>query len=70
MARPWLYSIDYCPFLVDLWLNPIYYGCSVYICGYIQFVIDSDDPYVVAPNLLWMLMTHLWFYAPCLDISC
>ncbi|KAI8447088.1 hypothetical protein BY996DRAFT_7744405 [Phakopsora pachyrhizi] len=70
MARPWSYPIHYCPFLVDLWLNTIYYGCSVPICGYIQFVTALVDQYLVVPNLLLILMTHMWFYAPCLDISC
>ncbi|KAI8445642.1 hypothetical protein BY996DRAFT_7937825 [Phakopsora pachyrhizi] len=70
MARLWSYSICYCPFLIDLWLNPICYVCFVPICGYIQFFTAFVDPYVVVPNLLLMLMTHMWFYATCLDISC
>ncbi|KAI8446166.1 hypothetical protein BY996DRAFT_7864159 [Phakopsora pachyrhizi] len=37
MARLWSYSICYCPFLIDLWLNPICYVCFMPICGFIQF---------------------------------
>ncbi|KAI8443430.1 hypothetical protein BY996DRAFT_8251381 [Phakopsora pachyrhizi] len=70
MARLWSYSICYCPFLIDLWLNPIFYVCFMPICGFIQFITAFVDRYVVAPNLLLILMTHMWFYAPCLDISC
>ncbi|KAI8444518.1 hypothetical protein BY996DRAFT_7476628 [Phakopsora pachyrhizi] len=70
MARSWSYTIYYCPFLVDLWLNPIYYGCSVPISGYIQFFTAFVDQYVVVTNLLLILMTHMWFYALCIDISC
>ncbi|KAI8456862.1 hypothetical protein BY996DRAFT_6943439 [Phakopsora pachyrhizi] len=70
MARSWSYSILYCPFLVDLRVNPIFYGCSVPTCGYIHFVTAFVDQYVVVPNLLLILMTHLWFYALCIDISC
>ncbi|KAI8448093.1 hypothetical protein BY996DRAFT_7628481, partial [Phakopsora pachyrhizi] len=61
MARLWSYSIHYCPLLIDLWLNPI--------C-YIQFITAFVDQYVVVSNLLLFLMTHMWFYAPCIDISC
>ncbi|KAI8455574.1 hypothetical protein BY996DRAFT_7023878, partial [Phakopsora pachyrhizi] len=64
------YSIHYCPLLTDLWLNPIYYGCSVPIRGYIQFITAFVDQYVVVSNLLLFLMTHMWFYAPCIAISC
>ncbi|KAI8444150.1 hypothetical protein BY996DRAFT_8147937 [Phakopsora pachyrhizi] len=67
MARLWSYSIHYCPFLIDLWLNPIYYGCSVPI---FQFFTAFVDQYVVVSNILLILITHMWFYAPCLDISC
>ncbi|KAI8455068.1 hypothetical protein BY996DRAFT_7055948 [Phakopsora pachyrhizi] len=70
MARLWLYSIHYCPFLIDLWFNAICYVCSVPICGYIQFITAFVDQYVVVPNLLLFLMTHMWFYAPCIAISC
>ncbi|KAI8448848.1 hypothetical protein BY996DRAFT_7547156, partial [Phakopsora pachyrhizi] len=62
--------IHYCPFLIDLWLNPICYVCSVPICGYIQFITAFVDQYVVVSNLLLFLMTHMWFYAPRIDISC
>ncbi|KAI8444937.1 hypothetical protein BY996DRAFT_8035370 [Phakopsora pachyrhizi] len=37
MASIWSYSICYCPFLIDLWLNPICYVCFMPICGFIQF---------------------------------
>ncbi|KAI8443915.1 hypothetical protein BY996DRAFT_8177148 [Phakopsora pachyrhizi] len=53
MARLWSYSICYCPLLIDLWLNSIYYGCSVPICGYIQFITAFVDQYVVVSNLLF-----------------
>ncbi|KAI8453738.1 hypothetical protein BY996DRAFT_7136916 [Phakopsora pachyrhizi] len=70
MARLWPYSIHYCPFLIDLWLNPICYVCSMPICGYFQFITAFVDQYVVVSNLLLFLMTHMWFYAPSIDISC
>ncbi|KAI8444848.1 hypothetical protein BY996DRAFT_8050817 [Phakopsora pachyrhizi] len=69
MARPWSYSINYCPFLVDLWLNPIYYGFCAYLWLY-PICYCFVDQYVVVPNLLLILMTHVWFYALCIDISC
>ncbi|KAI8446161.1 hypothetical protein BY996DRAFT_7864588, partial [Phakopsora pachyrhizi] len=61
---------SYCPFLIDLWLNPICYVCFMPICGFIQFITAFVDQYVVVSNLLLFLMTHMWFYAPCIDISC
>ncbi|KAI8443424.1 hypothetical protein BY996DRAFT_8252417 [Phakopsora pachyrhizi] len=56
MARLWAYSIYYCPSLIDL-------------C-YIQFITAFVDQYVGLSNLLLITMTHMWFYAPCIDISC
>ncbi|KAI8444284.1 hypothetical protein BY996DRAFT_8126734, partial [Phakopsora pachyrhizi] len=50
MARLWSYSIRYCPFLIDLWFNPICYVCFMPICGFIQFDMSA------------FLM---WFYAIC-----
>ncbi|KAI8459518.1 hypothetical protein BY996DRAFT_6780532, partial [Phakopsora pachyrhizi] len=66
MARLWSYSIHFCPFLIDLCLNPICYVCSMPICGYIQFITAFVYQYVVVSNLLLFLMTHMWFYAPCI----
>ncbi|KAI8458789.1 hypothetical protein BY996DRAFT_6828092 [Phakopsora pachyrhizi] len=69
IARLWSYSIHYCPFLIDLWLNPICYVCSVPIYSYIQFITFIFKQYVVISNLLLFLMTHMWFYTPCIAIS-
>ncbi|KAI8459928.1 hypothetical protein BY996DRAFT_6756895, partial [Phakopsora pachyrhizi] len=55
---------------IDLWLNSIYYGCFVPVCGYIQFITDFVYQYVGLCNLLLILMTHMWFYASCIDIPC
>ncbi|KAI8443746.1 hypothetical protein BY996DRAFT_8204651 [Phakopsora pachyrhizi] len=46
------------------------WGFSVLICGYIQFITAFVDQYVVVFNLLLILMTHMWFYIPCINISC
>ncbi|KAI8449969.1 hypothetical protein BY996DRAFT_7425165, partial [Phakopsora pachyrhizi] len=54
--------------LIDLWLNPIYYGCSVPICGYIQLITAFVDQYVVVSNLLLILMTHMCYNAPFINI--
>ncbi|KAI8447397.1 hypothetical protein BY996DRAFT_7710328 [Phakopsora pachyrhizi] len=64
VAKKWLYSIHYCPSLIDLWLNSIFYGCFVPICGCIQFTTAFVDQYVVVSNLLLILLTHMWFHAP------
>ncbi|KAI8447624.1 hypothetical protein BY996DRAFT_7679105 [Phakopsora pachyrhizi] len=63
-------SIHYCPLSIDLWLNSIYYGCSVPICGYIQFITAFVEQYMVLSNLSLIIMTHMWFYAPCINIPC
>ncbi|KAI8447055.1 hypothetical protein BY996DRAFT_7748941 [Phakopsora pachyrhizi] len=70
MARLWSYSIRYCPFLIDLWLNPICYVCFMPICGFIQFAMSALCLFVVLCNLLCLLYAYLWFYAPSIDISC
>ncbi|KAI8453999.1 hypothetical protein BY996DRAFT_2439228 [Phakopsora pachyrhizi] len=86
MARLWSYSICYCLFLIDLWLNPICYFCFMPIfflwlnpicyvcfmpiCGFIQFVMSALCLFVVLSNLLCLLYAYLWFYAPSIDISC
>ncbi|KAI8453406.1 hypothetical protein BY996DRAFT_7158797, partial [Phakopsora pachyrhizi] len=52
MARLSSYSICYCPFLIDLWLNPIYYVYFMPICGFIQFDMSALCLFVVLCNLL------------------
>ncbi|KAI8449051.1 hypothetical protein BY996DRAFT_7522770 [Phakopsora pachyrhizi] len=72
MARLWSYSIRYCPFLIDLWLNPICYVCFMPICGFIQFVMSALSYLWFYPifYVLCNFYAYLWFYELCIDISC
>ncbi|KAI8446988.1 hypothetical protein BY996DRAFT_7758639 [Phakopsora pachyrhizi] len=59
MARLWSYSIRYCPFLIDLWLNPICYVCFMPICGFIQFDMSAFCLFVVLCNLISCIDIHV-----------
>ncbi|KAI8446542.1 hypothetical protein BY996DRAFT_7813453 [Phakopsora pachyrhizi] len=75
MARLLSYSICYCPFLIDLWLNPICYVCFMPICGFIQFVMSALCLFVVLSScgfIQFVMSAICLFVVLCtfIDISC
>ncbi|CAH7667716.1 hypothetical protein PPACK8108_LOCUS2142 [Phakopsora pachyrhizi] len=55
---------------VPVFFSGVCYVCFMPICGFIQFIAAFVDQYVVVSNLLLFQMTHMWFCAPCINISC